>query len=64
MSAEELKANFSDNPNAADFRPQDLQLALVPFVDMLNHQGGCVLAVKPALLYELLFSESHPFVKS
>ena len=40
MSEAELRANFSDNPNAADFRPQDLQLALVPFVDMLNHQGG------------------------
>ena len=42
MSEEELKANFSENPNAADFRPQDLQLVMVPFVDMLNHQGGQV----------------------
>eukprot|EP00750_Incisomonas_marina_P018513 INCI2988.1.p1 GENE.INCI2988.1~~INCI2988.1.p1 ORF type:complete len:587 (+),score=114.29 INCI2988.1:1610-3370(+) len=40
MSEEQLRENFSENPNAADFRPQDLQLALVPFVDMLNHQGG------------------------
>ena len=44
MSEQELKEQFSDNPNAADFRPQDLQLALVPFVDMLNHQGGYVSA--------------------